>query len=143
SHKTKTKVNTPSVTAQDSAAPPLGETTSRFAQIAKTAIWLSGRLEEGGSKCTGHKHSNKFRFSILQHFTQCEASSSLCFTRSDFREATAVQRCLPLPLTIVQQLLNHCSTPLPSAVSPLPQFSRSFSFVRQLTHVNISAIFYR
>ena len=48
SHKAKTKVNTPSVTAQDSAAPPLGETTSRFAQIAKTAIWLSGRLGEEG-----------------------------------------------------------------------------------------------
>ena len=31
-----------------SAAPPLGETTSRFAQIAKTAIWLSGRLKEEG-----------------------------------------------------------------------------------------------
>ena len=32
------------------AAPPLGETTSRFAQIAKTAIWLSGRLGEEGFK---------------------------------------------------------------------------------------------
>ena len=143
------------------AAPPLGETTSRFAQIAKTAIWLSGRLGEEGFKNAGQGHNDKFRFIFPQHFTQseasaspyftqseasvspfftqceasaspcftqCGASASLCFTRSDFREATAVEHSellpcseAPLPLTIVQQLLNHRSTPLHS---PLPLFNR-------------------
>ena len=56
---------------KNSAAPPLGETTSRFAQIAKTAIWLSGRLGEEGFKNAGQGHNDKFRFIFPQHFTQC------------------------------------------------------------------------
>ena len=63
-------------------------------------------LWEGAFEKTSRRDSDKFRFIFPQHFTQCEASASPCFTRSNFREATSAQRCPALPLTIVE----NCST---------------------------------
>ncbi|WP_034441563.1 hypothetical protein [Cloacibacillus evryensis] len=47
---TKPKVKTPPVSAEKHRRASPGVTTSRFAQIRKTLIWLPGRLGEGAFK---------------------------------------------------------------------------------------------
>ncbi|WP_455759922.1 hypothetical protein, partial [Cloacibacillus evryensis] len=61
--KNKTKVNTPSVSRKNRAAATSVVTTSRFAQIRKTLIWLSGRLGEGGFKSINRRLLMWSRFS--------------------------------------------------------------------------------
>ena len=65
-------------------------------------------LWEGAFKKTGRSYSPKFRFSISQYFTQCEASASPCFTRSGRRgqkRATSAQR-----KTAFASAPDNCST---------------------------------
>ena len=50
--KGKSKGHTPSDPAEARRRPTSDVTTSRFAQIRKTLIWLSGRLRKGGFKGT-------------------------------------------------------------------------------------------
>ena len=85
-------------------------------------------LWEGAFEKTSRRDSDKFRFIFPQHFTQCEASASPCFTRSSFREANdfrAVQSpafaSAPAPdnrSTIAQLSLN--APALAPAPTPFP-----------------------